>query len=44
MSKWSQAMEELRRKVREIVETLDDALRPPPELVPVPVDREPRRR
>jgi len=38
--KWAQALEEIRRRLGELVETLDDALRPP-ELVPIPVEVDP---
>lgn len=38
--KWAQALEEIRRRLGELVESLDDALRPP-ELIPIPVDVDP---
>lgn len=38
------AMEELKRRIREAAEALEEALSPSPELVPVPVDSDSRRR
>lgn len=45
-NRWQNKWEELKRKLRELAETVDDALRPMPELVPVPIDprRRPKRR
>lgn len=38
--KW---LDDLRKKIEELVESLDEALRPEPDLVPVPIRRpEPR--
>lgn len=39
--KWAQTLEEIRRRLGELVESLDEALRPPPELVPIPVEVDP---
>jgi len=35
--KWTETLSDLRRRLREIAASIEDALRPPPELVPVPV-------
>lgn len=40
--KLDRALEELRRKLRGLIEAVDDALSPPPDLVPVPIDPRPR--
>lgn len=49
MGKISEALEQLRRRLQELVDEVGEALAPEPELVPVPVrrpknPREPRRR
>jgi hypothetical protein len=35
--KWSEILSDYRRRLRELAKAVEDALSPPPELVPVPV-------
>ena len=42
--KWTEAVNDLRKRLRELAASVEDLLRPPPELVPVPVRTGPKRR
>ena len=39
MGKISETLDQLRRRLKELIEGLEEALQPEPELVPVPVRR-----